>query len=169
MKIRFDEIPEEGLRLIITDPSWFPDDEIREATSVQASVVLERKGADRVLLGGSLAAGISLNCDRCLESFHLPLDVGFEINFELSDRHSMVKEHCCHSNEMDTVVLSEPMIDVLQVLQQQALLAIPMKKLCSEGCLGLCPRCGKNLNQDRCNCSETSASTPFDILKNLKG
>jgi uncharacterized protein len=37
-------------------------------------------------------------------------------------------------------------------VRQYALLAIPMKPLCREGCAGLCPTCGRNLNQGPCDC-----------------
>lgn len=168
MKIRFDDIPDEGLRLSITDSVWFPDDEITRTDSVSASVFFERKGRDRVLLEGVFATTISLDCDRCLESFPLPLDIKFAVDFELPGRDPVSKEHCCGSNEMDTIVLAEPVIDVFDVLEQQAFLAVPMKKLCSEECLGLCLKCGKNLNRKQCLCDKGPPSSPFAVLKNLK-
>ncbi len=38
------------------------------------------------------------------------------------------------------------------VLREQVLLALPLKITCREECKGLCPQCGKNLNQEQCSC-----------------
>jgi uncharacterized protein len=37
-------------------------------------------------------------------------------------------------------------------MREQFYLALPMKPLCQEGCRGLCPQCGTNLNQSECAC-----------------
>jgi uncharacterized protein len=44
-----------------------------------------------------------------------------------------------------------------------------LKVVCSEGCRGVCPVCGKNRNLEECSCVEGGAPGPFEILKNLKG
>jgi N utilization substance protein B len=46
---------------------------------------------------------------------------------------------------------------------------LPLKVVCSEGCRGICPACGKNRNLEACSCVAEGAPGPFDILKNLKG
>ena len=37
-------------------------------------------------------------------------------------------------------------IDISNDVREFALLSVPMKKLCSEDCKGLCFKCGKDLN-----------------------
>ena len=54
MKVRFGEIPDEGLRFEIKDESWFPDHELQRSGPVLAIVVLKRNGVDRVLLEGEI-------------------------------------------------------------------------------------------------------------------
>ena len=39
---------------------------------------------------------------------------------------------------------------MLPVLRDTILLSIPLKPLCREECKGLCPVCGKNLNEGEC-------------------
>ncbi len=43
-------------------------------------------------------------------------------------------------------------IDLSESVRQYSLLALPMKTLCWEGCAGLCPSCGRNLNLGPCGC-----------------
>jgi uncharacterized protein len=169
MKIRFDEIPEEGLRLEINDESWFPDQEIKREGPVKVHLLIERKGVERVLLSGTIETTVMLNCDRCLQEYALPIHKSFKVDLEYSpESFSITGEYGCSSNEMDTVYLEEPVVDVYNLLSQQLFLLIPAKSLCSEQCQGLCPQCGMDLNTQECNCQEGNNSSPFAILSKLK-
>jgi len=44
-----------------------------------------------------------------------------------------------------------------------------MKPLCSEGCKGLCPRCGRNLNRGKCGCGAGGVDPRWSGLKKLLG
>lgn len=170
MKVQFGEIPEEGKWLDITDESWFPDQEVIRQGQVSARVYLERKN-DRVLLEGMLNTIITIDCDRCLDSFNYSLDFNFKIDLELAEGDLAGKipnEHACGSEEMDVMFLDEPAVDLFYILQQQVFLALPAKKLCKTDCLGLCPKCGENLNQEHCKCHDASDSSLFSILGTLK-
>lgn len=169
MHVRFDEVPEEGLWLDITDESWFPDQEISRQGQVCSRVYLERKN-NRVLLEGTLNTKIALDCDRCLDSFLYPLDINFKIDLELAEKSSvgLEGEHACRSDEMDVMFLDGPVIDLFYLLQHQVFLALPTKKLCKIDCLGLCPKCGENLNMEQCKCQNAPEASPFSILRNLK-
>jgi uncharacterized protein len=43
-------------------------------------------------------------------------------------------------------------LDLSEVLRQDALLATPMHVVCDDECRGLCPTCGQNLNEGPCDC-----------------
>ena len=43
---------------------------------------------------------------------------------------------------------------------------LPMKTLCKDGCKGLCPICGKDLNEGSCNC-EAPGDSRFDVLSSF--
>ncbi|MCF7886953.1 MAG: DUF177 domain-containing protein [Candidatus Omnitrophica bacterium] len=43
-------------------------------------------------------------------------------------------------------------LDIDYDIREEILLNFSLKVLCSSDCLGLCSRCGKNLNWGRCNC-----------------
>ena len=166
MKVRFGEIPEEGLRFEIHDESWFPDRELQRTGPVRCVVVVKRNGSDRVLLEGEIKTTVTFDCDRCLENYSMELDNRFTLDLEYAANSKLVPaEHECSPAEMDMIYLQEPVIDVFEILQQQVFLMISEKHLCSDSCKGLCSRCGMNLNLETCNCRPESKSSPFAILK----
>jgi uncharacterized protein len=60
-------------------------------------------------------------------------------------------------------------IDLVDGIQEQVIMALPFKPLCREGCRGLCPQCGADLNLGDCACSEPPVlEGKFSILKNFK-
>jgi uncharacterized protein len=54
------------------------------------------------------------------------------------------------------------------VLREQVLLALPLKVTCREECKGLCPQCGKNLNQEQCSCSTEMEDPRWAALKDVR-
>jgi uncharacterized protein len=54
------------------------------------------------------------------------------------------------------------------VLREQVLLALPLKVTCREDCKGLCPECGKNLNQEQCSCSREVEDPRWAALKDVR-
>jgi uncharacterized metal-binding protein YceD (DUF177 family) len=44
-------------------------------------------------------------------------------------------------------------MDISEALRQYTLMALPIKRLCMQDCSGLCPTCGTNLNEKKCNCT----------------
>jgi uncharacterized protein len=53
-------------------------------------------------------------------------------------------------------------------LREQVLLAVPLKTLCREDCKGLCPHCGKNLNESQCSCAEQREDPRWAALKEIR-
>ena len=166
MKVRFGEIPEEGLRFEITDESWFPDHDLNRTGPVRSIIEVKRNGVDRVLLQGEIKTIITFNCDRCLEEHTMDLDDNFKLDLEYAASNKLEPaEHEVSHSEMDMIYLQEPVIDIFEILKQQVFLMIPGKHLCAESCKGLCTLCGANLNAETCDCKQELKSSPFAILK----
>jgi uncharacterized protein len=169
MKIQFAEIPSHGLTLEIKDQAWFPDRDIARAGPVRARVQLQKKGSERVLLTGDLTIPLALECDRCLQEFNRKITHSFQVDLEVTEDDALVpEEHRCSAAEMDMLYLREPEIDIFPVLAQQVYLLMPGKKICSEACRGLCPRCGINRNKEICRCQPDETPNPFAVLASLK-
>jgi uncharacterized protein len=59
-------------------------------------------------------------------------------------------------------------MELADSVKEQVLLAAPVKVVCRESCKGLCPKCGKNLNEGDCGCSTVVTDPRWDALKDLK-
>ena len=170
MRIRFNEISPLGTRLEIH--------EIRDLAQEQDFVVngpfradctLNRKGDDKVVLQGRVEGEVLLCCDRCLGRYPFQVKAAFQLLFAVGTDESWgVSEMTSSPVDLETEVLEEPIIDLDDVLRQQVYLALPVKKLCSEGCKGLCLQCGVNLNDTACECAKTATDSPFAALAQLK-
>ncbi len=86
------------------------------------------------------------NCDRCLKEFKNHRETSYKAyNFKdpsFYDEDS-VDEYFEIKNDS---------IDLSEIIISQVITSIPGKNLCSEDCKGLCPHCGKNLNDGDCGC-----------------
>ena len=55
------------------------------------------------------------------------------------------------------------------LLREQVLLAVPLKVICREDCKGLCPHCGKNLNEEgACSCADELEDPRWAALKEIR-
>jgi uncharacterized metal-binding protein YceD (DUF177 family) len=102
-------------------------------------------GGKEILLQGAARGRWRLECSRCL--------VAVTPDFE-----SLLER---------TYPLSAELIDVAEELRESLLLSVPLKPLCKPGCLGLCPHCGKNLNDGPCGC-EPDVPSAFAKLKETR-
>ena len=126
---------------------------------VRGSVTNTGKG---YLVRVHLSTAVKLECTRCLEPFTLPLERDMEEVFypeELRGRVPEEDEVVSYFTD-DTLDLGEPIRENLQ-------LALPMKRLCQEGCRGLCPVCGHNLNEGECGCRRSEPDARWARLGEL--
>ena len=112
----------------------------------------------QVKAGGRLA----MACGRCLNPVEVPLETGFTETLRPYPR--VPKES---GGDEDFTYYHDDVIDLRPLVEEHLLLAAPMKVLCSEDCKGLCPRCGRNLNQGPCNCEPEAADARLAVLADL--
>lgn len=170
MLIRFNEISPHGSRFIIHEVHGLAEqgDLILQGPFL-AECALERKGEDKVVLSGKIDVEVLLPCDRCLSWYPFQVESTFQLILALEGDDSwQVKALESLPSDLETEVLSEPVIDLDDVLRQQVYLALPVKSLCSPSCGGLCLQCGANLNVTTCECSKTVKDSPFAALAQLK-
>lgn len=100
-------------------------------------------------------------CDNCGKTFSKQFT--FDVNERFVDAE-------VQSEEDYTLNLSS--VDLQKPVEDNLLLMLPTRILCSEDCKGLCPYCGKDLNNQVCNCeaiieSEEQFDNPFNKLNKL--
>ncbi|MBA7665054.1 hypothetical protein ES703_73120 [subsurface metagenome] len=120
-----------------------------------------------ILVKGVLDTGVELTCSRCLGLFEclLALDIEEEY-FPTVDVVSGAPLPLPDESGLFTIDENHE-LDLTGVVQQYALLAIPMKPLCRQDCAGLCPVCGQNLNQGACKCLPREADPRWAELKKI--
>ncbi len=117
----------------------------------EGSVKLTRTNRG-ILVQGTLYTKVPVECSRCLKVFDYPLTVSIEEEyFPMIDVNTGAPVEI--PDDVDTFTIDEHhILDLTEAIRQNALLAIPMKVLCRKDCAGLCPECGKNLNEGQCHC-----------------
>ena len=119
-----------------------------------------------ILARGVLNTEVEVTCSRCLSLFRCPVTLNIEEEyFPTTDvvsgvRLSLPEESCSFTIDEHHI------LDLSEAIRQYALLAIPMKPLCSEDCAGLCSHCGHNLNLGSCHCpSQAKDPRWFQLTK----
>ncbi len=97
-------------------------------------------------------------CDRCLAAFVR----GYKVPLE----HILVNTLENEEND-DFVLLEQEQLDLDDLVLSDLLLELPYKSLCREDCRGLCPQCGKNLNEGLCGCTTKSVDPRLEVLRQL--
>ena len=120
------------------------------------------------LVEGHLSGGIRVKCDRCLGSYSYELQPEFRLFLSSPPQDPDQNEIELCEEEMAVRFITGDEIDINDIVIEQIYLSLPIKFLCSEGCHGLCPRCGTNLNRGKCECPEKNGHTAFLKLKELK-
>ncbi len=87
-----------------------------------------------------------LVCDRCLANVAMQMHE--------TNEHVVVTETATEQNDSDYLLTEDAMLDIAEVVMTDLRLAVPSKILCSEDCLGICPKCGTNRNETSCDCEQ---------------
>jgi uncharacterized protein len=74
----------------------------------------------------------------------------------------------CLGDELEMGWYQGPEIDLSGFARELVALAPPVQPLCREQCQGLCPRCGVDLNIERCACERERPASPFAALAALR-
>jgi uncharacterized protein len=129
---------------------------------------------DRLLVKGKVSGEVELQCSRCLAPVVTPLEASFEEEFvegaepQVEVQDNDAEEDSAEEARTVTYYAGEE-IDLTDVLRDAILLELPMKPLCTEDCQGLCPTCGKNLNEGACQCNAdlSDVDPRLSVLKDL--
>jgi uncharacterized protein len=121
-----------------------------------------------ILVKCTLNTEVELTCNRCLGNFKQPVKFKFhEEFFPTLDVESGVA--LPPPEEASSFTIDEQhILDITEAVRQYFLLAVPMKALCKKDCAGLCPTCGKNLNQGKCDCPTDNTDPRWAKLADLK-
>ncbi|MCL2518053.1 MAG: DUF177 domain-containing protein [Oscillospiraceae bacterium] len=113
-------------------------------------------GYIKMVLSSSI--NYKVECARCLEG------IGGKHELEFEKVIASAKTLQNEDND-DYLIIENDMIDIALPLSEQIVMEFPVKHLCRDDCMGLCPKCGKNLNENKCGCDLTEPDPRFDVLR----
>ena len=101
------------------------------------------------LAKGKAACQRNFFCDRCLSP-------------------SVENVVCEFNEEIEPENISENVADITELVRDTFLASLPIQNLCRADCKGLCPVCGKNLNDGDCECDRFIVDPRLAALKDFK-
>lgn len=97
---------------------------------------------------GEINARMKCTCDRCGAEFELERKVKVDVPLIPAEESS----DDFGDYESEAYPIEGDWLDLDDLLETEFILDMPGKFLCREDCKGLCPKCGKNLNDGECDC-----------------
>ena len=134
MKVAVEQIKDRELKIQedISASLWEMDcADISFVDNVHLDCTFIRAGRE-IVVTTELITYRQITCSRCLEI--VP---------------QAVKQRCVFSYKVEGL---EDYLEIDKDIREEILLNLPMKVICSPDCKGLCPRCGVNLNCQKCTC-----------------
>jgi uncharacterized protein len=143
------------------------DPDIVPLSTLDGNIQLIRT-ADGVLVTGKLHCSLELTCSRCLDPFSMPLQFTLEEEFRPTiDIITGANLPLPEDDEVATQIHAHHVLDLTEVMRQNILLTLPPNPICRTKCKGLCPTCGKNLNEGPCDCKHDEIDPRLQALKQL--
>jgi uncharacterized protein len=124
--------PVEGLA---TELARVPEDREVHAELLFESVV------EGILVSGKVRGTMVVSCARCLKPVETVFDLHVQELFAPGAR-----------EEDDQYSLGEGSLDLEPMIRDAVVLAMPFAPLCRPECMGLCARCGGDINEGECSC-----------------
>jgi uncharacterized metal-binding protein YceD (DUF177 family) len=124
-----------------------------------------------VQVTGRVTARLGLSCGRCLDAYELNVDEPIELVYLPRDPAAGSDENAVGLSDRDMVVAyyEGEQLDLGELVREQLLLNLSMKRLCREDCRGICAQCGANHNHATCACREAEVVSPLAPLGQLVG
>lgn len=133
---------------------------VRFLSPVTIDGALRHIGGWIIEFKGTLEGAVQMACSRCTKATYVPLHSDITQRY-IADR----QENEFGDNDVE--VYQDEVIDLTDLINSEICMAIPMKVLCRADCKGLCPVCGKDLNEGPCDCSQDETDPRWDALKSL--
>lgn len=108
-----------------------------------------------VSVHGTVSATWVGECRRCVTPLRERMDV------EVSELYQKVVE------DPDAYAIENDQINLLPMVRENILVAVPVGPLCRPDCPGLCPQCGADLSQTTCDCTVDTRDPRWSVLDAL--
>ena len=125
------------------DPTTYPH-------SVEVEIEADKRGGKIAVEVKAQTEGLFV-CDRCGKDFHR--FIGGDCAVMFIRREEPLPDEM-PGDDLRSFILGQEKLDITTEVRDALLLSLPLKILCRDDCLGLCPDCGANLNDEECRCKQ---------------
>lgn len=173
--LKLEDIPEEGLNLdwqesrdsIMAYVGRLSQIDFEFESPLRAEARVFKTGQS-VVVQGTLRTVLRLQCVRCLKEFSSPISSTLDLTLLPRESDRSEEEVELKEGDMESGFFEGGEIRLSELACEQVFLDMPAQPLCEEGCKGLCPVCGRDLNLDPCQCQREEPESAFAALKKLK-
>jgi len=146
------------------DDGLWEDSGVRWDGPVDIRIRASYAGSGEVVVRGKVSGRLDQECRRCLR----PVKEQFDDDLTLVFVSGATGED---TDEGDALVFDAAggALDLSEAVREEVILATNPYVVCDPECRGLCPRCGANLNEGPCGCSEEEVDPRWEALRALKG
>ena len=162
-KIRFDET-------FLAGHIDFSGEALEQGSPLHAvgSAELLEESDGQLQIQGRITVEMAAQCDRCLGRARFPLDQSFDLMYHPMAEIAQDEEVAIDADEAEIGFYEGSGIELEIILREQVLLALPMQRVCSETCKGICPVCGRNRNETECECRAEDPDDRWKAFRSLK-
>ena len=111
----------------------------------------------------TMSVEYTAECARCLS----PVSGEFTLDLEKTVAPRNLLGDLDEDKLDDYAIIEDGFLDMDEQLREQLEMEFPARFLCREDCRGLCPRCGKNLNEGECGCDTKDFDPRLEPLRAL--
>jgi uncharacterized protein len=161
-KVRFDETFQPG-------EIDFSGADVRQFSPLHAAGLAEllANTEGEVRIQGRLTVKLESECDRCLGRAEFPLDTCLDLFYRPSQSLNTADEVAIDEGEAEIGFYEGGGMELEDILREQIMLLMPMQRVCSPACKGICPVCGKNRNESACDCREEPVNDRWSALRKI--
>lgn len=161
-KVRFDETFQPG-------EIDFTGEDVRQAAPLHAAGAAEllANTDGEVRIQGRLTVTLESECDRCLGRAEFPLDTQLDLFYRPSQSLDAADEVAIDEGEAEIGFYEGAGMELEDILREQIMLLLPMQRVCSPACRGICPVCGRNRNESVCDCREEPVNDRWNALRRI--
>ena len=120
-----------------------------------------------VRIRGRYSVEMTAECDRCLAHARFPMDEAFDLFYRPASQNALEEEVGIDEGEAEIGFYEGEGLELADILRERVLLTLPMQRVCSDDCQGICPVCGRNRNESACGCKTGLADDRWGALRNL--
>ncbi len=107
------------------------------------------------MIVGRLETSLELECQRCLKALELPLKLDYKLMIDASDE-------IVSNSDMDTIYSNDGFIDIIELVEDELLLAIPLVATHND------TTCNEDWKAGPAKSEATARENPFAVLQELK-